>query len=130
MPRVESDAAAGLVVPGVYQALLEHERARYERRGGEPVVIDGCEIGKKVPARLDEHGKETFFLYPRRGPLNSLEADETMNVSVGWLEDALWSRDRAQDPQAPRVRLPFGRGVRRLSVSSDDRVVPFLVPMG
>lgn len=123
--RKRGSRDAGLHVPGLYAALLEYQRARYERCGGEPVVIDGREIGKKMPAGVDEHGKETFFLYPRRDSLNSLEAGATMNVSVGWLEDALWRRDREQDPEAPRPRLPFGRGRRRrVRVSPDDRVVP------
>lgn len=115
---------AGVHVPGTYEALREFERAKYERRGGEPVVVDGREIRKKSPAGVDEHGRQTYFLYPRRDSLNGLEAGETVGVSVGWLEDALWDRDRERDPSAPRPRLPFARGARqRVRVLPDDRIV-------
>jgi len=61
MPQVRRGRpGSGLVVPGVYAALLADERATYERRGGERLVIDGVEIGKKVRAGVDEHGKEGF----------------------------------------------------------------------
>lgn len=109
---------AGLFLPGVYRALLEYERLRYESRVGNPVVIDGREIGKKTPAGVGEG----FFLYPRRGFLNSLEAGQTVGIGIGRLELALRWRDREQDSPAPRPRLPFGRGVRRVLVSPDDRI--------
>jgi hypothetical protein len=80
-------------VPGVYAALLAYERTRYERRGGEPVLVDGREIGKKVPAAVDEHGKGGF-IYPRRHLLNSLEAGGSVVVGRGRVELALWERDR------------------------------------
>lgn len=127
MPQVKRGsrgAGAGLHMPGVYRAFLEYERARYERRDGEPVVIDGREVGKKVPAGVDGHGKEEFFLYPLRDCLDSLEAGKTVGVGIGRIEAALWARDREQDASMPRPRLPFGRGVRRVQVSPDDRVVP------
>lgn len=121
-----SSRDAGLCIPGAYRALLEFERARYDRRGGEPLVINGIEIGKKQPAGVDEHGREGFFLYPRRGFLNSLEAGETVGVAIGRIADALWQRDREQDPSVPRPRLPFGRSSQRVRVAPDDRVVPAL----
>lgn len=124
MPQVKRGArGAGLHLPDVYRTLLEYERAMYDRRGGKVVLVDGREVGKRVPAGVDEHGKEKFFLYPRRDFLNLLEAGETVGVSVGRLEDALWSRDRKRDPSASRPRLPFARGVRRVRVSPDDRIV-------
>lgn len=115
---------AGLYIPGVYRALLDYERARYERRSGEPVVIDGVEIGKKTLAGVDEHGKDGFFLYSRRDALNSLEAGATVGLAVGRIADALWQRDRERDPQASRTRLPFGRSWERVQVSPDDQLVP------
>jgi hypothetical protein len=123
MPRaVARTDGAGLYMQGVYAALLAHERATYERRGGEPVVIDGCEIGKKQPAHADEHGKEGFFLYPRRDLLNRLEAAEAASEAVvvgrGKVELALWERDRPPRP----VRLPFAQEVRWVGVSPDDRI--------
>jgi hypothetical protein len=121
MPQVRRGSrGAGLHMPGVYAALFAYARARYESRGGEPLVIEGIEIGKKQPAGVDEHGKEGFFLYPRRGLLNALEAGKTVDVGRGWVEIALWERDRPPN----RVRLPFDREVRRVSVSPDDRIVP------
>ena len=39
MPRVESGAEFGLRIPGVDEALLEHEREKYYRRG-ESIVIE------------------------------------------------------------------------------------------
>ena len=129
MPRIVagSDArGSGVQVPGVFAALLAAERARYERRGGEPLVIDGVEIGKKSTAGVDEHGKQRFFLYPRRDLLNSLEAaaeaGRGVTVSRGRVETALWERDRDGHPH--RVRLPFGSDVRRVQVLPDDRVTP------
>jgi hypothetical protein len=107
-------------MPGVYEALLAHERTTYERHGGERLVIDGVEVGKKVPAGVDEHGKEGFFLYPARHFLNRLEAADTVRVSRSRVELALWERDRPPRP----VRLPFDREVRSVEVTPDDRIVP------
>jgi hypothetical protein len=119
MPQVRRGRpGAGLHMPGVYAASLACEKARYERRGGEPLVVKGIEIGKKQPAGVGEHGKAGFFLYLRRGLLNSLEAGEPVVLGRGWVELALWERHRP----AQRVRLPFDRCVVFVRVSPDDRV--------
>jgi hypothetical protein len=127
MPQVKRGSRrAGLHVPGVYQALLDHVRARYERRGREALVVDGREVGRKSPAGVDEHGREGFFLYHRPGLLDCLEARGQVVINPGHLEDALWYRDRERDPQAlrPRPRLPFNRGVKLVRLTPADRVIP------
>jgi hypothetical protein len=125
MPQVKRGSrGAGLHVPGVYQALLDHERARYERRGREALVVDGREVGRKSPAGVDEHGREGFFLYRRPGVLDCLEAGRQVVIDPRHLEDALRDGDRERDPSAPRPRLPFERRVRWVEVSPDDRIKP------
>jgi hypothetical protein len=125
MPQVKRGSrGAGLHVPGVYQALLDHIRARYERRGREALVVDGREVGRKSSAGVDEHGNDKFFLYHRPGVLDCLEVGGQVVMNPGHLEDALWSRDRQQNPSAPRPSRLFGRGVKFVRVSSDDRVIP------
>lgn len=126
MPQAKRGSRdAGLHMPGIYQALLEYERERYCRRG-EATIINGREL-RVSWADKDDHS-QGFFLWPRHA-LDLVEAGKTVNVSVGWLENALWARDREQDPGAPRVRLPFARGGRRrVEVSPDDLVVAVVIP--
>jgi hypothetical protein len=121
MPQVKRGSrGAGLHVPGVYQALLGYERAKYERRG-EAVVIDGRKL--RVSWRDKDDHAQGFFLWPRHR-LDQLEASESLLADCGAGEHALWERDSERDPSAPRPRLPFGRRVRSVRVSPDDRVVP------
>jgi hypothetical protein len=54
------------------------------------------------------------------GPL--LQRGEPVTVGRAAVELALWQRDR--DGHAGRVRLPVARGVKRVRVSPDDRIVP------
>lgn len=121
MPQIDlaADRDAGLHVPGVYEALLEHERAKYEGRG-EVAEFDGRQhrVSWLDP---DDHDRG-FFLWSRHR-LDQLEAGESLRVSAGTVELALWDRDRERDSSAPRPRLPFGREARQVLVSSDDSVL-------
>ena len=122
MGRVRGSAqgAPGLRVEGVYLALLKHEHDDYHRHG-EAAVFDGRE--RRVTwADKDDHSAG-FFLWPRDS-LDRLEAGETVVVDRGDVELALWYRDRPPK----RLRLPFGRAVRRVRVSPDDRIVPTADP--
>ncbi len=107
MPRVDLGAAAGLRVPGVYDALFQLERRRNERD-------DRC-----AARMMAAEG----FCY-RRGRLlaERLEAGESVLVDCAQVELALWDRDR--DGPAGRVRLPFGRAVRFARVNLDDTILP------
>lgn len=64
-----------------------------------------------------------FFFHSRHW-VDQLEAGEPVVASCAQLSAALWDHDRKRDLSAPRPRLPFGRGVRLVRVSPDDRVVP------
>jgi len=113
MPQVNLAAAAreaGLRVPGVYAALAARERERKER-------------SDRMAARMmAEHG---YFFRRHNGLLaEQLEAGESVVVSTGAVELALWDRDRERDASAGRVRLPFDSGVRCVQVSSDDQIIP------
>lgn len=122
MPQVKRGSrGVGVDVPGVYSALLAYFRARYRRRGEVVETEDGREIRVSWYDK-DDHS-QGFFLW-QRGPLDRLEAGESVCLNPGWVELALWDQDRNSDPSASRVRLPFGRGVRRVRVSLDDRIVP------
>jgi hypothetical protein len=115
MPRVEAATESGLHMPGIYQALLEYERAKYERRG-EVVVCEGRDIRVSWVDKADHsHG---FFLYQRH-QLDRLEAGEQVVVDRTHVETALWDQDRDQSRRS--VRLPFERSVRSVRVSPDDR---------
>lgn len=111
-------------MPGVYVALLEYERARYERRG-EVTVIDGREI-RVTWVEKDGHSKGCFVW--SRDRLDRIEAAHATGahvvVSLGQIEDALWRLDRERNSSAPRPRLQFERGLRYVRVSRDDRIVP------
>jgi hypothetical protein len=123
MPRVvERHSGSGLHVPGIYRGLMESERAEYERRG-ELVDFDGREL-LVTWANREDHS-EGFFLWPRDN-LDRLEAaaasGESVVVSRFDAERAMWDLDRTQPWVS--VRLPWDRSVRRVRVSSDDRILP------
>jgi hypothetical protein len=108
MPRVESSVDAGLRVTGVYEAVVDYERARYERRA-------------RAAQRSGDRDPDHFFGASDHF-LRRLEAGETVTVQRVVVENALWACD--PDQSRSSVRLPFHRSVRRLRVSSDDRIVP------
>jgi hypothetical protein len=110
LPRLVGDAA-GLVVSGVYAAMLALERERNER-------------SDRIAARMmAEHGR--CFRRNSR-PAEQLEAGEAVVVDRVRVEPALWERDR---PPAP-VRLPLARGVKRVRLTADDRVIPVVDARG
>jgi hypothetical protein len=114
MPRVESGGAAVERVAGVYQALLEVERADYERHGE---VAEFAGRRQRVYwVDRDDHEKG-FYLWPR-DDLDRLEAGEPMTVRRGEVESALHQISGVD------VRLAFARSVKRVRVSADDRVLP------
>jgi hypothetical protein len=109
MPRIASDAAAGLLFPGAYEALLDLERERNDRDDERAARTMGTE----------------GFRYRRgRRLAERLEAGEWVVVDRAQLGLALTERDRKRESSAPRPQLPFGRGVRRVRVSPDDLVLP------
>lgn len=111
---------AGLLIPGAYRAMLDYERAKYERRG-EVLEIDGREL-RVSWANEDDHA-QGFSVWPRDLP-DRLEAGEPIIMSCARFALALWQRDRERDPSAPRPRFALDRGARHVRVSRDDRVIP------
>jgi hypothetical protein len=107
-------------MPGVYAAMLEVQREKYNRYG-EVAVFDGRERRVTWVDRADQ--SQGFYLHSRDA-LDLFEAAKTVNVGRGAVEEALWFRDRPGETFRPaeRAGLPFGRAVRRLRVSPDDRV--------
>jgi len=105
MPRVDAGAAAGVHVPGAYEALWQLER---ERNGRDDRI---------AAPMMAEHG----FCYRRgRRLAERLEAGETVAVERKAVELALWHRDRP----AQRVRLPFDRAIRFVEIAPNDRITP------
>jgi hypothetical protein len=70
----------------------------------------------------DKNGHEAgFFAWPRY-LLDQLEGGAPVRVRRVLVELTLWERDRDQAPG--RVRLSFARGLMRVQVSPDDRIMP------
>jgi hypothetical protein len=113
VPRIRrAPAGAGVRVPGIYGALLEAEREKYNRRGEVIVVREGRELRGSWKDRNDH--SQGFFLYSRHF-LDALEAGGAVTV------------DRCH-PGVRRVLVPDFLLTRkspgtRWRVSADDVVV-------
>jgi hypothetical protein len=119
MPRVDHGAAGvGLHVPGVYQALIDDERADRDRYGDRITTDDDHELAV-MWVDPDDHSAG-FFRCWDDSLLCLLEAGKPVIVRRVTVSSALWFRDR---PPAP-VKLPFDRSVRFVQVNPDDRIVP------
>jgi hypothetical protein len=103
VPRIKgAPADAGLLVPGVYEALREREIERNER---------DARRAARMQAELGYHYRRNR----RLGEL--LEAGETVVIDRSTVEELLSSEDG-------RVQLPLGGSVRAVRVGPDDRVSP------
>jgi hypothetical protein len=103
IPRVEeSSAPSGVLIRGVYQALLDRERGLNERD--------------------DQRDRRGFRRDRRLAEL--FEAGESVVCRRSCVESAVWECDRDQ----PRrwVRLSFDRNVRFVQVTPDDRIIPIV----
>jgi hypothetical protein len=103
VPRIRgAQADAGVLVPGVYEALRERECERNER---------DARLAARMQAELGYHYRRDR----RSGEL--LEAGESVVMDRATVERLSPSDDGV-------VRLPFHRSVRRVRVTQDDRVAP------
>jgi hypothetical protein len=117
MPRVDNGAAGvGLHVPGVYQALIDDERADRDRYGDRITTDDDHELAV-MWVGPDDHSAGFFRCWDDH-LLCLLEAGKPVIMRKSAVALALWQRDRRS------VNFPFERSVRWVQVSPYDRIVP------
>ena len=134
VPRIVShaitSAGAGageteIIVPGIYAALLAHERGKYEdphywdpRRmkqrhpGGGYCTSPGAECKHEPPPQHRRASRE---------PLDALDAGQPVVVARKYLGGDHIS---GKHWPGPPPDLPWDRGVRTVRITPDDRVTP------
>jgi hypothetical protein len=105
-------------VPGVYQALIDDERADRDRYGDRITTGDGHELAV-MWADPDDHSAGFFRCWDDH-LLCLLEAGKPVIMRKSAVALALWQRDRPPRP----VKLPFERSVRFVQINPDDTIVP------
>ena len=111
VPRVEVESSAssipsGVLVPGVYRAVLAHERELNER---------------------DDRRRRSGQCFRRdRSLAGLLEGGAAVVLRRSAVELALWMVERAPG----RVSLPFDKSIRWVEIAADDRVAPAEDPEG